>query len=127
MSELSIKAKEMAQMATPGPGAFYQLAVPIEVNKEKVLKSIEKSILASIEFDGGHPWVQVTAKDTKRPDGEVIVADFGCGPKSWANAQFWSWCRNNLEAMAEEIEHLEKRLADHESAPADQAKNGEGK
>ena len=83
--------RERAEKATAGPGEILHTE-PVSAPgiREKILKALGESIDASIARDGGHAWWWI-----QRNDG-VKIGEFGCGPTSEANAEFWAHSRSDI-------------------------------
>ena len=89
--------KRITDAATPPNGLLHKYCP--EVNKEQILSAIAESIDAS----AGKEWHWIAS------DGDYgcVVAHFGNGPTSSANADLWLASRTIIPELLSEIERLQ--------------------
>lgn len=123
LTKLLNEIEERADAATEGPGKINHHPCRTLDNVELIAESFRSSLMASIEYDGGHDYYWIET------DSGLKIGEFGNGPTSEANAVFWGEARTDVprlvEALRVAIDAYENRYVDDLSGKIQAILNGE--
>lgn len=108
MSEIKALLEEIDDrwsMTSKGPGSVSFT----EQSDEEAIEAIRRSIQATRAYEKEHGLEREPFHFVEKETGEV-VAHFGCGKTSKANALFWALCEKAFPTLRAHIERLEREV-----------------